>query len=95
MFVRVDRSLVASNDAVMFGLNKEGLGSQCSPPCKEDIDLSLRKDMQQILPLLLCASCKEFLQQRCVSHVNLIMGCVVEKLKVGLLQFAHYSGNPI
>jgi hypothetical protein len=26
--------------------------------------------------------CKEFLQQRCMSHMNLIMGCVVGKLTV-------------
>jgi hypothetical protein len=26
--------------------------------------------------------CKEFLQQVCVSHVNLIMGCIVGKLTV-------------
>jgi hypothetical protein len=30
----------------------------------------------------LCANCKEFLQRRCVSHLNLIMGCVVGKSTV-------------
>jgi hypothetical protein len=44
------------------------------------VGLMLRRDMQQIIPLLLCAKCKEILQQRCVSHINGIMGCVVGKL---------------
>jgi hypothetical protein len=69
-----------SNDVIVFGLNVLDLGSPS--PCKEDAGSRLRKDMQQILPLLLCANCKEFLQQRCVSHVNLIMGRVVGKLTV-------------
>jgi hypothetical protein len=38
-------------DVIVFRLNKEDLGRQPSPPCKEDIALRLGKDMQQILPV--------------------------------------------
>jgi hypothetical protein len=69
-------------DVIVFRLNKEDLGRQRSPLCKEDIGLRLGRDMQRILPLLLGANCKEFLQQRCMSRVNLIMVYVVRKLTV-------------
>jgi hypothetical protein len=40
-----------SNDVIVFWLNKEDLRRQRTPPCKKDVALSLRKDMQQILSL--------------------------------------------
>jgi hypothetical protein len=64
----------------VFRLNWEDLGRQGSFSCKEDIGLRLRREMQQIL-LVTMHNCKEFLQQRSVSHVNLIMGCVMGKLR--------------
>jgi hypothetical protein len=43
----------------------------------------------------MCANCKEFLQQRCVSHVNLIMGSVVGKLTVsGAASVCTLQWNP-
>jgi hypothetical protein len=37
-----------SNSVIVLGLNKEDLWRQPSPPCKEDIGLALRNDMQHI-----------------------------------------------
>jgi hypothetical protein len=69
------------SDAIVFRLNKEDLGREHCSPYKEDIGLRLGSDMQQILPVTV-HNCKEFLQQRCVSHMKLIVGCVVGKLAV-------------
>jgi hypothetical protein len=88
IFVHVDRNVMASSDEVvramsfLFRLNTEDQWRQPSPLCKEDVGLRLGKDMQQILPLWLYANCKEFLQQRCMSHMNLIMRYVAGKLMV-------------
>jgi hypothetical protein len=73
VFFHVDRSLVASSEnvvvpAMSFSWSEQG-GRW----------LETRGICIRFSPLL-CASCKEFLQQRCVSHMNLIMGCVVRKL---------------
>jgi hypothetical protein len=67
MFVLVDRSLVATSKEVIIPVIVIVFRLN-----KED----LGRDMQQNLPVTV-RICKEFLQQRCVSHLNLIMGCVV------------------
>jgi hypothetical protein len=67
------------NDIIVLRLNKEDLGRQPSPPLQRGRCLETREGYSVNSQ---CAKCKEFLQQRCVSHVNLIMGCVVGKSTV-------------
>jgi hypothetical protein len=89
MFVLVNRNLVLSSEKVVVPtVSLCWCWTRRIQGGREDVGLRLGKDMQQILPLLLFKNCKEFLQQRCVSHVNLIMGCVVREIDS---QWGHFS----